>query len=473
MSSSRNLILHIQAQTIAFAHTGFEFSNFAEHYNFFLKYREFCQNNGIFCYFPFAPITQVSGILSRTKTIVKGGEKVMAFLLDYIGCSVIGLAFIRKNNFYQSVNNGRSIYKPFTQKWQDDIFKGLKPKKMIFLHGDNGSKHLEEAQKFFQHYNPIVFTVDEIVSHLMEPIIDKILHLMNEKINPYDIEVTSLAIFDIQLNGMSLIKVTEIDPTPFEKSIVINVDPVKSVSMFCSYPLIKPPELVEEIKLSKFKTKKVKVTLKLDINSFYDFKVEPFYENEKVSKKNNVEEEKKSKESSANLAADNKLVAPNKIRMVFDKQNFSVSYFVDSKEYKVYDSDGKVKTPIYISFTEKKPIIGKAAMEIYDKKPKFVVFDLIRLCSVSTEDICNPKWGFSVSKENDTIMVTMSELEQKTRVAFLLALIIKNGRERIKNEIGKKVEEIEIKFDGISSNEVLKNNFIEAAKLCNVKIVFV
>uniref|UniRef100_A0A914QAD0 Uncharacterized protein n=1 Tax=Panagrolaimus davidi TaxID=227884 RepID=A0A914QAD0_9BILA len=117
-------------------------------------------------------------------------------------------------------------------------------------------------------------------------------------------------------------------------------------------------------------------------------------------------------------------------------------------------------------------------MDIYSEKPKFVVFDLIKLCSVSTEDICNPKWGFKLSKEEETgdlLCLTFETLEGEkfSTVEFLLAFILKNGKERIKKETGRKFEEFEIKFDGFSPNQILKKNFIEAAKLLKINTVFV
>uniref|UniRef100_A0AC34GUN2 Uncharacterized protein n=1 Tax=Panagrolaimus sp. ES5 TaxID=591445 RepID=A0AC34GUN2_9BILA len=220
--------------------------------------------------------------------------------------------------------------------------------------------------------------------------------------------------YDVQLDGKTLIKATPFNTAPFEESAVVNLYPTKSVLFFCTFPINKPSELVQEIKLSNFKSKKVKITLKLDINSFYDLKVEPF-------------------------------------------------------------DESLQKTPICISFNEEKPIIGKAAIKIYAEKPKFVVFDLIKLCSISNPDIINPTWGFTLSKEDETIFVTMqtNEGERKSNTAFLMALILKNGKDTIKKETGKKMKGIEIKFDGFVPNEILKKNFVEAGKLLEKSIVFV
>uniref|UniRef100_A0AC34FT78 Uncharacterized protein n=1 Tax=Panagrolaimus sp. ES5 TaxID=591445 RepID=A0AC34FT78_9BILA len=66
-----------------------------------------------------------------------------------------------------------------------------------------------------------------------------------------------------------------------------------------------------------------------------------------------------------------------------------------------------------------------------------------------------------------------NEGERKAPTEFLLAMILKNGKDTLKKETGKKMKEIEIKFDGFVPNEILKKNFVEAGKLRKKSIVFV
>uniref|UniRef100_A0A914PPN8 Uncharacterized protein n=1 Tax=Panagrolaimus davidi TaxID=227884 RepID=A0A914PPN8_9BILA len=497
---SRCNLKHVKA--IAFTFMGDEFSNFVGLYNFRLKCREFCEKHQIFYLFIDSALFQPFSLISQTKTMVKEGEKVMIFLLDFL-FPPTALSFIRQKKNYRFVKQVCSKFSPFTQQWQEDMFQGLNPKKIIFSKGPtkrHGLCNSEKALKFFKTYNTMVVDFEDGFAHTMETTVNKILHLMDEKDDPYDVEVHCWGRLEIRYNGKILIEAGETEIAPFEKSVIVKVVPKKSVSMYGTFPIL--PELVKEIKLSEFKTKKVKVTLKLDINSFYDFKVEPFVGEEEAKAnvaeklcKGNTDADKKIIEEEANkndkengerkpspidpeAVVIDKQVIPEKVQMIIDKQNFAVSYYANGKEYNVNDSEGEAKTPIYIAFTENKPIIGKSAMEIFKEKPKFVVFDLIKLCSVSTEDICNPKWGFKLSKEEETgdsLCLTFETLEgeKESTVEFLLALILKNGKERIKKETGKKFEEIEIKFNGFSPNETLKKNFTEAAKLLKINIVFV
>uniref|UniRef100_A0A914R5P4 Uncharacterized protein n=1 Tax=Panagrolaimus davidi TaxID=227884 RepID=A0A914R5P4_9BILA len=369
---------HVKA--IAFTFMRCEFSNFAGFYNFRLKCREFCEKYQIFYLFLDLITFQSFSLIYQTKTMVKEGEKVMVFLLDF-PFPPTALSFIRQKKNYRLVKFFYSKFPPFTQQWQEDMFQDLKPKKIIFSKGStkcHGLSDLEKAQKFFKSYDPIVVDFEDGLAHTMESIVNKVLHLMDEKDGPYDVEVPCWGEFEIRYNGRTLIEAgdTEIAPNLLLSKLFLKRVFHCMFQMYASFPIL--PELVKEIKLSEFKTKKVKVTLELDINSFYDFKVDPF---------NGKEEEENVAASLSAL----KLIVPEKAQMVFDKQNFSVLYFANGKEYSVNDSEGEVKTPIYIAFTEKDPIIGKSAMEIYKEKSQFVVFDLIKLCSVSTEDICNLK----------------------------------------------------------------------------------
>uniref|UniRef100_A0A914PPQ9 Uncharacterized protein n=1 Tax=Panagrolaimus davidi TaxID=227884 RepID=A0A914PPQ9_9BILA len=446
-----------EVKAIAFSSVGFELPTYNKFYQFRLKCREFCEKNHIFCLIPAGHLS-ASVALSHTQTMVQKGEKVMIFFL--FGTRPVAVEYIRTTTSYQYIKHCTSKYPSFTQKWEKEMFDGLKPKKII-LSKDPITSDLEKAQKYFESYSPVVFDFECTLENCMDPIVNKVLHLMGEKVDPYDIEVPCMGKFDVRMKQYSLFKVEPFDSVPCEKSAVIAVNQKKRVSMYASYPSFNPPELVKEIELSTFKkNKKVKVTLKLDINSFYEFYVEPF----------NGKNEKESKENVDDFAS------PGKAQMVFEKQHFSVSYFANNKQYNFNDSDGQIKTPTYISFHEKKPTVGKSAMEIYETKPKVVIFDLVKLCSISTDDVFNPKWGFKLIKvENGSLNLEFESSKGKTQSSLdiLLALVLKNGRNRIEKETGKRMKEIEVEFDGFFPNETLKKNFVEAGKLLKINIVFV
>uniref|UniRef100_A0A914PH41 Uncharacterized protein n=1 Tax=Panagrolaimus davidi TaxID=227884 RepID=A0A914PH41_9BILA len=363
---SRCNLKHVKA--IVFTSMGGEFSNFVGFYNFRLKCREFCEKHQIFYLFLDSIFFQSFSLISQTKTMVKEGEKVMVFLLDIL-CPPTAFSFIRQKKNYRLVTQVCSKFPPFTQQWQEDMFQGLNPKKIIFSNGStkrHGLCDLAKAEIFFKSYNPIVIDLDDGLAHTMDTIVNKVLHLMDEKDDPYDVKVPCWGKCEIRYNGRTLTETGETEIAPFEKSVIIKVVPKKSVSMYGTFSIL--PELVKEIKLSEFKTKKVKVTLKLDINSFYDFKVEPFNAKEEEDAmanvaeklcKGNIDADKKTSEEEAKkndkencerkptlndpeAVIIDKQVIPEKAQMIFDKQNFSVSYFANGKKYNVNDSEGMI-----------------------------------------------------------------------------------------------------------------------------------
>uniref|UniRef100_A0AC34FG85 Uncharacterized protein n=1 Tax=Panagrolaimus sp. ES5 TaxID=591445 RepID=A0AC34FG85_9BILA len=422
-----------QVKVIVFSIKCTEFPNAAESYRYRVECRDFCQKFGIMYYIPFEHHFFTSSMISLTKTMVEEDEKIAIFLMDYGG-----LVLIRKRNSFQVTT--------LTQEWQKSLIEdGLQ--KIIFVQYPDSpavSKDLEKAKPYFKYFNQTVINYMEVVDHSLEVAVNKVLHLMGKKIDPYYIKDQCFGKYLVAMGGKNLIKAEWLKALPFKKSAIVMVNQKERISLYHGAAPLAPYELVEEIDVSSFKFKKVKVTFKLDINLIYDFKIEPLISSDDMEKKMN--------EEAVNLTFDGSV--PEKAQMIFEKQNFSVKFLEDGFENILVDSDGLEKTPIYIAFNEEKAVVGKAAMETFAENPKFVVFDLIKLCSISNASNLNPKWGFSLSKEDESIIVTMqtAEGEKKSTTAFLLALILKNGKDRIKKETGKKVKEIEIKFDRLFHN---------------------
>uniref|UniRef100_A0AC35FWB5 Uncharacterized protein n=1 Tax=Panagrolaimus sp. PS1159 TaxID=55785 RepID=A0AC35FWB5_9BILA len=331
------------------------------------------------------------------------------------------------------------------------IFWDYEPKKVIILHNTEASEEAKnKINEFLKEYNPILLHQGLNYELEKEGLIEKVFHLTGERKSVYDVGVScSQAWFDVRLDKKCLINIIPNEDLPLERTITINVDHAKTIGLFAKFEVI-PYELLEEVKLSDFKTKKVKITLKIDINLLYKFIVDPI----------------------------GPIVQPPssspKVRVVFYPKHFSVYFQNKNKESILEDFDDSKKIPLYISFNEKKPIIGNPALKLYSTKPKFVVFDLIKLSCISNIESANPKYKFKLDKEDETFMITVETFEGERRlsVQFLLALILKHALLLVKNETGKKMEEMEIEFDSVSENEILKKNFEDAGKLINVKVVF-
>uniref|UniRef100_A0AC34FEU7 Uncharacterized protein n=1 Tax=Panagrolaimus sp. ES5 TaxID=591445 RepID=A0AC34FEU7_9BILA len=433
-----------QVKAIVIRAMEYEVMTFKQSNEFRLKCKEFCEQNGIFFFVGNDIHLNAIAAVTKTHLMVKEGENVMIVMSKVLDL-VFVVKLVREKGYYRYIGS-QMLYSPMMLS---TVFWDFEPKKIIILHSahaDDSAK--KEINKMLKDRKPIVLHQGKEDEFEREAVITKVLHLMGERNNQYDVGVAcTQAWFEIRLDEKCLISIIPNEVLPMERSIVIDVIPAKTVSLFAKFEVI-PFELMKAIKLSSFNTKKAKITFKMDINLLYEFEVEPVGESVKLPS------------------------STPKVRVVFDQHNFSVYLQNKNKECILEDFDELKQTPLYISFQTKKPIIGKSALKLCEKKPEFFVFDLIRLSSISNADLTNPKWGFKIEKENDTMMVTFDtfEGERRTSVEFILALILKHALTLVKNEIGKKMEEIEIEFNGFTANEMLKKNFVEAGKLLKVKI---
>uniref|UniRef100_A0A914Q7I0 Uncharacterized protein n=1 Tax=Panagrolaimus davidi TaxID=227884 RepID=A0A914Q7I0_9BILA len=137
----------------------------------------------------------------------------------------------------------------------------------------------------------------------------------------------------------------------------------------------------------------------------------------------------------------------------------------------ITDSDGSTKIPLYISFMEKKPVIGESAAKVAEKNPDFVVYDLMKLCSINFEN-ADPKWPFKLIKNyNNEILVEFETSNGPRRAGpdFLLAIVFNHCLKLIEKETGEKLEEIGIEFEGFEKKEDFVPCFMKAVEKINVK----
>uniref|UniRef100_A0AC34GTB3 Uncharacterized protein n=1 Tax=Panagrolaimus sp. ES5 TaxID=591445 RepID=A0AC34GTB3_9BILA len=453
-----------RVKAFAFFVADSDFPAFSDGYKFRLKCREFCESHGIFCY-----ITALSSLvtyvaINQTKTMVSEGEEVFVIFASDLGF-IFATTVVREGKAYRISKDHQSVVTTLTKSWKKSFIGTSKPKKIILVRFSDTCWN--ELEKVFEEDKPEIYEMFYTQTLFNQAMVDKVLHLMGVKINEYEVHFLCQDVFVMSYNGASVIVATAHIALPYKNSVIVDVDPSKTITFYGRTTTPNhPPEFLESFSLSKIKTKKAKIIFKVDINSFYDINIEP-YNGKKPAQ--GIE-----KLDVSDCCCVDLLSFPTKTKFIFDKQNFSVIACKSGSERAMKNHDGLDKTPTYIAFVEKKPIIGKAAMEAYGSKPKFVVSDLMKLCSISSTDVMNPKWGFRLSKENDTIMVTMQTVdgERKSSATFLLALILKEALSIVKKDTGEKLEQVEIGFDGLAPNNILKKNFVEAGKLVKVDIVF-
>uniref|UniRef100_A0A914Y572 Uncharacterized protein n=1 Tax=Panagrolaimus superbus TaxID=310955 RepID=A0A914Y572_9BILA len=327
----------------AFVFHLFEFDDIlpSKSYAFRLRCVEFCKENGIFCFFTDEVLLCPLAAILHTKTIVDEGQGILVIRPMGHGTNAfMATKLIREKDRYYILDCAPHIT---VEEYRDIFMDDFVPKK-VFIFNETRVRESPDniLFKLKNYFNDAIFLSDDKEKLYTDAMFTKVLHLLGEKISPYDIAVAYVDIFDIRLDSRkTLFKVERFSILPYEKSVVIDTSAAKSVSLFQETTEV-PPECLKEIPFASIKSKKLKITLKIDYNSIPEF---------------TVEEESIKKEFPSN---------PEKARFVFSKQYFSVKiYDENEKEYVLEDSEGLDKTPIYISFTEKKPIIGKSAMEAY------------------------------------------------------------------------------------------------------------
>uniref|UniRef100_A0A914YDQ2 Uncharacterized protein n=1 Tax=Panagrolaimus superbus TaxID=310955 RepID=A0A914YDQ2_9BILA len=280
-------------KAILFVVVSTNFRTFKESNQFRLECREFCQKNDIF--FVSVPFTTLEAIFatSETQTMVNEGEQVMV-AFSIIPGHPSGITLLRNKDCYQILKYNRSRYFMFTDDWKDEFFGVYDPKKVVLVHNSTEDEYRKEEiamyEDFFEEYNAASLTQGPERELLSKAVVQKVLHLMGEKINQYDVAPPCLNEFFVSIGEKSVMEaLIYADPLPFEKNVIVDVDATKTISLYVRIDSLGRKELLQEIKLSTFMSNKIKITLKIDVNALYEFNVDPIDKNgldENLSKVN-------------------------------------------------------------------------------------------------------------------------------------------------------------------------------------------
>uniref|UniRef100_A0AC34GTX9 dUTPase-like domain-containing protein n=1 Tax=Panagrolaimus sp. ES5 TaxID=591445 RepID=A0AC34GTX9_9BILA len=447
---------HVQA--MIFIGNCDSFKSFPDEYFFRQQFHQYCKKNQIFCSFTVDDTMFMFDALCKTKTLLQEGEEVM-FLRQREVYTVEAYVLVREKNCYKFVKHIDPKKYRYNAELKRKLFESSEPKKII-LFGESKmfvKMFVKAMKQIFAGVDLDVYDCYMPVKEINETVIRKVWHDMGEKVCPYNIQIGLNNYF--LFNSQTFIMDLGMDRVlPLEESFILPVDPDKTVDLSIDRPYYY--SMMESIPLAPFNCKNVKVTLKIDENSFYDFKVEPY--NEPVD-----------------LEPPQLEMIPEpsgaKARVVFDQQNFYVYIFEIGEEVRLVKN--RNKTPLYISFTEAMPLVGYRAMEMLKIKPECVVYDFIKICSLSSSEALNLKneWKFSLFEKDKTLMALL-QLFNGTQgygsMEFLLAYILKQALQIIKYDMAEIFKELEISFKNFSPNENLKNYFIGAAKLLKISITF-
>uniref|UniRef100_A0A914R1H0 Uncharacterized protein n=1 Tax=Panagrolaimus davidi TaxID=227884 RepID=A0A914R1H0_9BILA len=155
----------------------------------------------------------------------------------------------------------------------------------------------------------------------------------------------------------------------------------------------------------------------------------------------------------------------------------------DSNGYEfLKEWNGKYGNDLYISFDQKKPKFGKVAMNTIKTKPTFVVFDLLKIMSMPSNNIQVCKhWSFTITKDAENPVLLKFDhfggIKKSASPAFLMAMFLRQHLKMIEKEIGKKPTKIALwifpdEFDEQKMVRI-KEGLKEACEMLKIECVFV
>uniref|UniRef100_A0A914PUL8 Uncharacterized protein n=1 Tax=Panagrolaimus davidi TaxID=227884 RepID=A0A914PUL8_9BILA len=232
-----DIIYPNEIKAILFISTENEFKSFATAYYFRQKLRDYCKMHGIFYSFPTQDSLHMFGALLSTKIMVKEGEEVL-FLRSRANYStgnftnVEAMIAVRKKDCYQFIKTLDKIKYGFTQQWKTRFLQSSNPKRVIVLCGPHDTnEYVHGMLEVFKDENAVVYNFGHCLENINEPVVQKVLHDMEENINPYYVSQMFLYNFQVKVGDKVLISVTLDRAPPLEESFVVDVDPLKTVTV--------------------------------------------------------------------------------------------------------------------------------------------------------------------------------------------------------------------------------------------------
>uniref|UniRef100_A0A914Y525 Uncharacterized protein n=1 Tax=Panagrolaimus superbus TaxID=310955 RepID=A0A914Y525_9BILA len=435
------------------------------------RYWDICKQNGIYFYSPSLVPASLFCALFATQTLVNDGEYVIIVNSD-VGCTHRNV--VKRIDGKYKLHEAGLIDVPTNRKLlKERILGSFKSSKVILMtiFPNDVKRNSDELNRLMTIKNSLKGCSFEVMKKcFMENILEVATalyqHLVDEKKSEFFITPGCFEMIGANYNKKWIIKADGTTLLPFEESVIIDfVRQNKFIDSGVSlYGNIESNlSCLEKL---YFKTKKAKVTLKIDINMIYDFKVEEYV----VDSETSDITEKLGK----NLNIKNPV---EKAKIIFGKNDFSIMIWEKGSMKTLKDSNGFTKIPYYIAFDEEIPVFGEAAKEVLKTKPTFVVYDLLKLSCMENVNEKDSIWPFNVTKNAEgDIMVDFDTFRgrRKTRPGFLLALLVKYCLKLITDETGGDLlTDLEVGFNGLDTENKLIFNILEAAKTSKINLLFV
>uniref|UniRef100_A0AC34FM97 Uncharacterized protein n=1 Tax=Panagrolaimus sp. ES5 TaxID=591445 RepID=A0AC34FM97_9BILA len=435
--------------------------------------QDICKQNGIFFYSPLFASASLFCALLSTKTLINEGEYVIIINSD-VGRTHRNV--VKRIDGKYRLQEAGIIDVPVNRKGlKERIFGSHKSSKVILMtiFPNHVTQNSDELNRFVSLKSALKGCNFEVMKkcfleNMLEVATNLYQHLADEKKSDFYVTPCCYEMIGANYNKKWIIKADGTTELPFEGTAVIDI--VRHNNLLDSgvslYGNVDTNlTCLEKLYLTRFKSKKAKVTLQIDINMIYDFKVEEYNADSATTE---VAEKLDAKLSIKNTV--------EKAKVIFGKNDFSIIVWEKGSKKTLKDSNGSTKIPYYVAFNEEIPVIGEAAKIVLKTKPTFVVYDLFKLSCMENINEKDPKWPFNVTKnKDDEILVDFETFRgrRKTRPGFLLALLFKHCLKVIMDETGDMLTDLEVGFNGLETENKLIFNFLEAAKSSKVNLLFV
>uniref|UniRef100_A0AC35F709 Uncharacterized protein n=1 Tax=Panagrolaimus sp. PS1159 TaxID=55785 RepID=A0AC35F709_9BILA len=167
----------------------------------------------------------------------------------------------------------------------------------------------------------------------------------------------------------------------------------------------------------------------------------------------------------------------------YDNSSVICTYKNSEERYKFLNEwNGMYGNNCFISFDRKRPKFGQKAMDSVNTNNTSVIFDLIKIMSMSPENIePDKKWGFTITKnvENQILLkfVNFDGRKKRSTPTFLMALLLRKHLKVIERKIREKPTKIAfwIMKQKYSEEEIqrIKESLLESCKSLKIDCCFV
>uniref|UniRef100_A0AC34GNX5 Uncharacterized protein n=1 Tax=Panagrolaimus sp. ES5 TaxID=591445 RepID=A0AC34GNX5_9BILA len=412
-------------------------------YNFRQRCREVCEENGIICHFSYIKTFMAFVGLSMSKVKVFDGETII--LVSPRGDPVTVWSIIFRDGKYFIEDYRTLPWASDPYNWRNEVIGFRVPNKVVFLRISSES-NLRNLVRAFKDMNPIIPN-STYVGYIAKAVVELVQGLSGEISHFYRV-IPLIQVLFLATETKPLGKISNADAIPSSLSIPIP----QGEAIFCGIRTVdihmqEFDDDRHQIDLSQFAKTNVDIILKVDADGFFEYEIEPKY-----------------------LTSDS-------MRGKLILFNDFLSVIIWKKDGVEEVLEGLQKVSYYVNFAEKVATFGEMTQESAKENPSFVVFDFIKLLSLtSPEASADSSWPFLLTSNSEhSVLVDVDTVAGKRQYTppFIFALFCKWIILQIKKGTGTFLDELEVEFKMDEIKQVLKENIIASFRMLKIKLKLV